>query len=228
MAYKKSGYHIVYKATSPSGKIYIGYTHYTLKDRIKLHFQEANKGTKRPFCNALRRYGKSIKWEIVCTYQNEQYAFNRESYFIKLYDTYNSPLGYNCTTGGQGNPGLKRLSQRTPLIDNNGVIYSGATEVSEKLKIPFSSVVNAVRHGYWCKGYYFSKYKQGMNSAKLPKTTPKRSRKIVNNTTGEVFDQIRDASEKYGISEQLIGRVCRGIRKSTGGYSFSYLTERYN
>lgn len=222
----KSGYHIVYKATSPSGKVYIGYTHYFLKERVKLHFMEAKRGTKRPFCNAINKYGKSIKWEIIATYQTEKYALNREKYFIKLYNTYNSPVGYNCTTGGQGNPGAVLLTKRIAVIDNNGIIYTGAVEIAEKLKIEYSSVKNAIKNNYWCNGYYFSHYKEGMSKAIPPKTTPKRCRKIINNTTGEVFDTIRDAVKVYGISEQSIGRVCRGLRSHVRGNRFAYLGER--
>ena len=43
-----------------------------------------------------------------------------------------------------------------------------------------------------------------------------RSRKIICITTGEVFDCIRKASEKYNIANQNISKCCRHERKSAG------------
>lgn len=41
--------------------------------------------------------------------------------------------------------------------------------------------------------------------------------------TGEIFISITEAANKYCIDAGNIGRVCRGERKSCGGYQWRYL-----
>ena len=48
-------------------------------------------------------------------------------------------------------------------------------------------------------------------------------KKIVCVETGEVFDAIVDAANKYCINAGNIGRVCEGKRKTCGGYHWRYL-----
>ena len=59
---------LVYKATSPSGKIYMGITITSLKERKRLHIKETNSGSRLPFHAAIRKYGAdNILWEIIDT-----------------------------------------------------------------------------------------------------------------------------------------------------------------
>ena len=48
-------------------------------------------------------------------------------------------------------------------------------------------------------------------------------KKILCVETGEVFDAIVDAANKYCINAGNIGRVCEGKRKTCGGYHWRYL-----
>ena len=48
------------------------------------------------------------------------------------------------------------------------------------------------------------------------------ARKIINKTTGEVFDCAMDIKRKYGISNSSVGYCCRGIYKECHGYEFAY------
>jgi len=97
---------IVYKATSPSGKVYIGITITTLKERIRTHLRGVEKGSKIPFHEAIRKYKlKNIKWEIIARAKTWDELCKLETKYIKLYDSYNN--GYNLTLGGDGTFGLK-------------------------------------------------------------------------------------------------------------------------
>ena len=42
-------------------------------------------------------------------------------------------------------------------------------------------------------------------------------------SNGVVYNSMLEAGAKLGILPQHISRVCRGLRKTTGGYSFKYL-----
>ena len=47
--------------------------------------------------------------------------------------------------------------------------------------------------------------------------------RVINITTHKEFDSIKEASEFYGMGASHIGRVCRGERKSAGGFKWCYL-----
>lgn len=49
-----------------------------------------------------------------------------------------------------------------------------------------------------------------------------RKRKVLCVETGEIFDSIAKASEKYKASDTHISCVCRGKRKTAGGYHWRY------
>lgn len=90
----------VYKHTSPSGKVYIGITHYEdPKYRFGRNGSYYKKGTV--FRKAIDKYGwDNIKHEILYTNLSEQEAKEKEKELIKFY----SDLGisYNMTIGGDG------------------------------------------------------------------------------------------------------------------------------
>lgn len=49
-----------------------------------------------------------------------------------------------------------------------------------------------------------------------------QQKKVTNVDTGEVFNSIKEAAEKYSLKETHISRVCRGKRKTTGGFRWGY------
>lgn len=50
---------------------------------------------------------------------------------------------------------------------------------------------------------------------------------VINVTTGEIFQSVKEAAESCGTTSRLISRVCVHKRKHTRGYEFKYLDE-YN
>ena len=99
------GYGIIYKAKSPSGKVYIGQTIKSLLDRRRKHisvaFRKSNKKTyNTKFYRALRKYNTKMDWEII--YANIPIINLNllEIWNISKYNSFNN--GYNGTLGGQG------------------------------------------------------------------------------------------------------------------------------
>jgi len=111
--------YIIYKAISPSSKIYIGQTICGLTTRISQHKSEAKTTNKnRAFLSAIRKYGiENIKWEIIDYCNNEKDLDEKECHYIAKYDSYNN--GYNETIGGDKG--------------SKGFIYS--LELREKMSI---------------------------------------------------------------------------------------------
>ena len=74
----------------------------------------------------------------------------------------------------------------------------------------------------WCSTEYNVNYgnrNKKISEAKKGKYTGEnnpRCRKIILLNTGEVFDYIKQASEKYGVNSGHICNCCRGKRKSCG------------
>ena len=51
------------------------------------------------------------------------------------------------------------------------------------------------------------------------------TKKVICVETNKVFDSIKDASNQLNIDKTSIGKVCRGIYKKAGGYTFKYLND---
>ena len=90
---------IIYKATSPSGKIYIGKTTVGLEKRKYYHFKRAENNHCK-ISNAINKYGDLLVWEVL--YDNVPLGLLNvtEQWTIAQYDSFNS--GYNGTLGGDG------------------------------------------------------------------------------------------------------------------------------
>lgn len=95
----------VYKHTSPSGKVYIGYT---CKKPPEKRWANGY-GYKRHhpyFWNAICKYGwENFTHEILIDGLSKKEACIKEREFIALYDATNKDKGYNMTNGGEGKDG---------------------------------------------------------------------------------------------------------------------------
>jgi len=98
-------YGIIYKVTNIiNGKIYIGQTTKSLKNRKRRHI---GRNDNLYFHRALNKYGKnSFKWEIICECENQDDLNEEEIYYIKKHNSYWKENGYNLSLGGDGNGGL--------------------------------------------------------------------------------------------------------------------------
>ena len=89
---------IIYRATSPSGKVYIGQTIRMLKRRKYIHEKRAFTGCYTKFAHAIRKYKDKIKWEILHSNIPEYDLDRLEQKEISCHDSFNN--GYNGTLGG--------------------------------------------------------------------------------------------------------------------------------
>ena len=98
---------IIYKITSPSGKVYVGQTIRSLKIRMQHHKSKYSECTllKR----AIDKYGDEMKYEIIEDNIPQEQLDEREIYWIKELNSL-APNGYNCDTGGSA---YRTASQET-------------------------------------------------------------------------------------------------------------------
>ena len=96
-------YGIIYKATFPNGKMYVGQTTRELQVRIAQHIGTRN-SENFPFHRAIKKYGKeNIKWEIIDYGKSKDDLNEKERYWIKELRTYTgfrNSQGYNADLGG--------------------------------------------------------------------------------------------------------------------------------
>lgn len=91
---------IIYRATSPSGKCYIGSTLNLLNIRISGHTHTANTlNSKSKFSKAIRKYGRSLKWEILHRNIPENLLEHLEFDEIEVHNSCNQ--GYNSSPTGR-------------------------------------------------------------------------------------------------------------------------------
>ena len=95
-------YGIIYKATGPSGLVYIGQTINSLATRKAHHALRTKKGDKRSaFHIALLEHGFSaFQWEQIDTAETAEELDAKEKHWIAHYQSDNPAHGYNGTDGG--------------------------------------------------------------------------------------------------------------------------------
>lgn len=197
---------VIYKATDKvTGKSYIGQTvdfqrrqhdHYTCKEKYAF----GTEYQKRP---------QDFVWEILeeCPYEKLN---EREIYWIAYYDSYNN--GYNMTQGGENADGLLEWQAANPdkVLANamNGLKYAQAYHQAH----PEEHLAQLAKA-----------------RIKAKQACSKRVRCVELNLE---FDSLADA-ERWSQSSQNpngktamhqhIAHVCRGARKTTGGYHWEYI-----
>ena len=107
---------IIYKALFPNGKVYVGITTKTLKNRISQHLGSLGDGL--PFHNAISKYGKeNVVWEVVDAADNMEELNKKEIYYIEYFNSFiGNDCGYNCTRGGDGSVGFVHTKESCAKI----------------------------------------------------------------------------------------------------------------
>lgn len=203
----------IYKMTNNiNGKVYIGQTVRTLDERNKEHARHHTIIVDK----AIQKYGfENFTVEQIDSASTIEELNEKEMYWIKHYDCI-TPKGYNQCFGGGNTCGFhhreeskKKMSEKkSDIFLGKGNPFFGKVHSSESKK-------------------KMSEKRVGM--AHLTRGQVKKlreshfNRKVRNIDTGEIFDSIKKASEKYGINETHITRVCKGRRKKTGGFRWEYV-----
>lgn len=203
--------YIVYKHTSPSGKVYIGITARTTKARW-----ENGKGYRRNvvFANAIKKYGwENIKHDIILENISQSEAYYTEKYLIRWYKLHK--ISYNITDGGEGALGVTAWNKGIPC--------------SEETKRKIGKANSGCNSAWWHKDFseehkrHISESKKGI-ATKVPKV-------LQFTMTGEFvkeYSSISEASSALGIDGSAITKCCRGKRNKVGNFKWRYKYENKN
>jgi len=127
-------YGIIYKCTNlVNGKVYIGQTVRSLKERIKDHIQ-SSKNPKSVFHYAIKKYGDNFSWDIIDSAIDKEELDYKEKYWINQYKSYASThKGYNVHEGGTGGNTFKWMDKKDyeNLIERFRINNKGNTKFQD-------------------------------------------------------------------------------------------------
>lgn len=199
---------LIYCATSPSGKHYIGQT-INFTRRMYNHENNAyKKGKKKynfPFPCAIRKYGfQTFVWTILEDNIPRELLNEKEILWIARYRNAGLPL-YNISEGGGQLPSnFGRIASNEARL-NMSKSSKGHTRITEQQRNQASKR---------------AREKTGSKNV--------RARKIICLDTGKIYDTLGEASIDLQINKNHISSVCSGVRKSVGGYQFVYYSNDPN
>lgn len=200
----KDYFGIIYKATFPNGKCYIGQTTKSLNIRKNSHLNDKLRKNVA-FCNAMDKYGKeSIVWEVIDHASTMEELNEKEKYWIKFFNSYintENSNGYNMTLGGNSTVGwVPSAETRKKISESQKGKYDGD-------KNPQYGKTGALSTWWGRKHTEEEKIKMS-NANKKPKSDETK-RKISNSHIGKVpwnKGIPRTENEKRNISLSLVGR----------------------
>ena len=227
----------VYMHISPDGKKYIGITSRKPNKRW-----ENGKGYKynKHFYSAIQKYGwENFKHEILFSGLTKEEAEEKEIKLIDLYKTTDPTKGYNLRLGGSvctfseeaiekmrrshiGKTIPEEQRKKQSLTMKGRKVSSGmlGRKHTEKTKILLSNLQKGKKLDLETK-IKISKSRKG----KCQGTNNHKSRKVINLTTGEVFDTVTEASKVYGVAQCTMTEVCSGGFKKCKGCEWAYYEE---
>jgi hypothetical protein len=212
---------IIYKHTSPSGKIYVGQTKQTLAKR----FVNGKGYAHCPKFNAaIKKYGwEAFQTEIIEEgILTQQEANERETYWIAFYNSYYE--GYNCTKGGSNSDYACRPVYQIN-IDTLEIVktYESVTQAAETLDCPYSTIGCACHQRviqsqgyYWCFVDEYDAWRPRMSQ---------KTFNVICIETQQIYLSASDAQTKTNIEAPYITACCRKEQKTAGGYHWARLSD---
>lgn len=201
----------IYQITNDiNGKIYIGKTYSSLKERFQEHCRDSRKERceKRPLYTAMRKYGvEHFHIELIEETDNPE---ERERYWIETKGSFKN--GYNATLGGDGKPYLDydlviaTYKEIQSLKDTAIKLNISPDTVSKILK----SRGERVRHSYEVQAQIINQYTlKGEFIQSFP-------------SCGAAIRSLKPESFSLNGAASHIRDVCKGKRKTAYGYIWKF------
>lgn len=208
-------YGIIYKATGPDGRVYVGQTTKSLKERKRKHQFRAYKGDKRTaFQVALMELGfDSFQWDKIDHADNQEELDQKEKYWISHYQSDNPAHGYNHTNGGIKTVYSSEARRKISEAMKGKPSRRKGKHLSEEHRRKISEAQKGEKHHNF--GKHLSeetKYKksEAMRGEKSPaaKLSEADVRQI--KTALANGDTCASLARKYNVDKSLISQIKRG------------------
>lgn len=206
---------VIYKMTNMvNGKVYIGQTVRSVEERMLEHYRHDTILVDK----AIQKYGKdNFSVEVIDTAATIDELNAKEQYWIEQYDSI-TPNGYNQCAGGDNTMGYHhREESKQKMSEAKAESYLGegnpfyGKEHSEESKQKMSQARKGLAH---LTEEQVKKLRQSHHTVR-----------VMNVETGEIFDSVQAAANKYGLKDTHITRVCKGKRNRTGGFHWKYVDQ---
>lgn len=207
----------VYRLTSPSGKVYIGIT----KRRPEKRWDSGRGYAHCPHMGAaIKKYGwGSFERDILATGLPKEEAEQKEIQLIAEYRSDDRRYGYNTDKGGSA-PGRMSAETRAKLSEH----MRGDNNPTRRYGHPFQGrhhTAESKRRMSMAAKARTGRVVTAETRQRLREAEQKRPVKCVD--TGVVYAGIHEAAEACGCAATKICAVCKGKRKTTGGYRWEYV-----
>ena len=201
---------IIYEHISPSGKIYVGVTSYSVAIRWgtngNKYLSKSNNRYLHPiFAKAILKYGwNNFKHIIIASNLGEMTAKNMEKDLIAFNKA--KGISYNITDGGDGRLGCHfNHSEKSKQL----IRLHHRRHQTQETKVKISQKQLGVKFPDWRKELLSKAH----NKEKIKVAQYSLEGKLLN-----VFDSIMQAEKVTQINNGNISAVIRGKGKTAGGY----------
>jgi len=209
---------IIYALSDPdSGEVkYIGQTSKTLNERMRIHLKDARskKNNKRTaWIKSIVKRGKIPSIEIIDEVSEDSWQF-WEMYWIEQFKVWGFNLK-NGTAGGDGIKGYIYTEEDKKKMRGRVVSDESRSKMSKSKKgkpCPWNKVYGEGHHRFGIKHSEETKDKM-----KTPILQFDKKGELIQEWSG-----LLDASDATGVDVGNINKVCKGNRKSAGGYIWEY------
>ena len=165
-----------------------------------------------------------------------------EKYYIQFYKTMSPKNGYNMTYGGEGGTHPTEIREK---ISNSlkGRVFTEATR--KKLSISLKGKYTKENSSWWGRKHTDEERKKigeaqmGIRNPNYGKMASVETRNKMSEAhkgdkhwnhkmvlcveTKEIYISSIDAFEKTGIDNSSIGKCCKGVRNTAGGFTWEYV-----
>lgn len=205
---------IIYKITNKiNGKVYIGQTVRSLKERFAEHCKPSSECVA--LIKAIKKYGKrNFKLEILHKAVDLVELNEKEEFYIKLYNSADKKFGYNCNLGGKNRLHTEETKNKIRLAHLGKKRKPFTKEHRKKL-----SLANRKRKGE--KRTLEARINCSLAAGAKPFVV---FQKNINKKIGVWLSQTLCA-EQLNINKSKISACLLGRRNSHKGYTFKYVGE---
>jgi group I intron endonuclease len=228
---RKSG---IYKITNIiNGKIYIGSTKTSFKKRYTEHIYDLNTNThcNEHLQNAFDKYGSgNFTFEILEIIEDKSQIIPKEQYYLDLYQSYNSKIGYNILKNAFSSEGFKHSEETKNYLSN---IKKGKKQhvntYNAILKANIGSkrtLESRIKMSKAQKGKNVSKKSIELRLLKVKGKTFKNKRCIIkcdfNFNIISIFNNLKECSDNINMSMSNIRSICNGRTIQPKDYILMY------
>ena len=216
-----------------TNKKYIGQS-IDIENRWKKHITELNNQYHHNdyLQKAWNKYGKNNFGFYVLEYCNKEELNQKEDYYIQKYNTMDRKYGYNLKSGGQDH-NFQTEEVKRKISESNKKAYQNSNlkdirkidALNQWADPKIKEKITGENNGMYGK-HHTEEAKKAMSEKKKGRLSPKRDlTPVYCIELNKTYECAAVAARELGIQSGCILLVCRGERKTTGGYHWKFILE---